>query len=116
MGAFFSILPAKVQLKTLTIICKTNVRFRKVEKRQPGWGRKERSSCEFPEVSFHLVYPRLRVKRSLPPRYDSGNRHRTPTKPAFSQTHGGGKGRHSKAENFQLENTEKLPPPLASRL
>ena len=37
-------------------------------------------------------------------------------KPAFSQTHGGGKGRHSKAENFQLENTEKLPPPLASRL
>lgn len=73
MGAFFSILPAKVQLKTLTIICKTNVRFRKVEKRQPGWGRKEGNSCEFPEVSFHLVYPRLRVKRRLPPRYDTGN-------------------------------------------
>lgn len=29
MGAFFSILPAKVQLKTLTIICKTNVKIPK---------------------------------------------------------------------------------------
>ena len=105
----------KYSWKLWPLSVKQTLRFRKVEKRQPGWGRKEGNSCEFPEVSFHLVYPRLRVKRSLPPRYDTGNRHRTQQSLLSLKPTEEGRGGIARQKTSSWK-TEKLPPPLASRL
>lgn len=102
MGAFFSILPAKVQLETLDIICKTNVKV--------GQGRLAGDTRHHAAVSCLRLVLISYIPDSEAKKPATWIWHRTPTKPALSLARGGGKGRHSKAENFQPDNTEKRAP------